>query len=501
MKRVISFLLALVLFCAAIPVGSADSLTNPFTDVDSSDYFYIPVVWAVYYDITTGTSATTFSPNAPCTRAQVVTFLWRTVGSPDPLTTENPFEDVAESAYYFKAVMWAVENGITTGTSDSTFSPDASCTRAQVVTFLHRACGSPAPQKNETSFRDISADAYYYEAVLWAVERGITTGTSAVAFSPETVCNRGQIVTFLYRTVYSEAPLSILSQTEVFYMGGAYCSGDFDIEVTGGVAPYFYQLVLYINDEVKYYPMEASENSKHRLSCSLGGEKFTEDADIRAYIIVEDSSGAKVTSKPIKIYTEFVVDGCTNSYVMTSERETAAFEVSLEGGTAPFTYQWVIRYGYNNEVYMDPVTSSESRNRFEREFTCEELDPYYDVKVYCIITDSHGREARSAQIPLRSMFRITKQPKNCTLVTSTLTGSFSVETKGGLYSYSYNWYVAFDDKVVSIMSVLSSDNENSITYNFKESDFTQYKNIYVYCVIRDGTGKELTTDRAKVTKR
>lgn len=168
-----------------------------FVDVPENAYYAPAVNWAVEKGVTEGTSATTFSPDAACTRAQIVTFLYRAAGSPAVKSTVNPFTDVTASDYYYNAVLWAVENGITTGTSETTFSPNESCTRAQCVTFLYRAVGSAATAK--ASFTDVSADAYYAPAVDWAVEKGVTTGTSATTFSPDAACTRAQIVTFLYR--------------------------------------------------------------------------------------------------------------------------------------------------------------------------------------------------------------------------------------------------------------------------------------------------------------
>ena len=171
-----------------------------FDDVkDPAQYYYEPVYWAVDKSITTGTGAATFSPNAGCTRAQVVTFLWRAAGEPEPTKGDNPFQDVKPNAYYYKAVLWAVEKGITTGTSATTFRPDATCTRGQIVTFLWRYNDMPEPTKTDNPFADVKADQYYYKAVLWAVEKGITKGTSDSKFSPDSTCTRGQIVTFLYR--------------------------------------------------------------------------------------------------------------------------------------------------------------------------------------------------------------------------------------------------------------------------------------------------------------
>ena len=154
------------------------------------------MAWAVEKGVTSGTTATTFSPNASCTRAQTVTFLWRAAGSPKS-SGSNPFSDVSANAYYYDAVLWAVENGITSGTSATTFAPDATVTRGQTVTFLYRAAGSPAATGD--SFSDVSGDAYYANAVAWAVQKGITSGTGNGQFSPNADCTRAQIVTFLFR--------------------------------------------------------------------------------------------------------------------------------------------------------------------------------------------------------------------------------------------------------------------------------------------------------------
>ena len=169
-----------------------------FVDVPASAYYADAVKWAVEKGITTGTSATTFSPEASCTRAQMVTFLWRAAGSPAPKATTTAFTDLDKSAYYYDAVLWAVEQGITTGTSSTTFSPNATVTRGQTVTFLYRFAGQPAVS-GSSSFTDVNSSDYYAAAVQWAKEQGITSGTSDTTFSPTNDCARGQIVTFLYR--------------------------------------------------------------------------------------------------------------------------------------------------------------------------------------------------------------------------------------------------------------------------------------------------------------
>ncbi len=184
--------------CTGCGIELAPMLPNPFLDVPLAQYYATPVLWAVERSITKGLSTTSFGPDAACTRGQIVTFLWRAAGEPEPKSSSNPFWDVPSEQYYYKAVLWAVENGITTGVGAGTFAPESTCTRGQIVTFLHRAKGNPAGGSSNP-FYDISASAYYYSPVLWAVENGITTGTSATTFEPEAPCTRGQIVTFLYR--------------------------------------------------------------------------------------------------------------------------------------------------------------------------------------------------------------------------------------------------------------------------------------------------------------
>lgn len=181
-----------------------DSKIFPLTvggmsDVDSSAYYAQPVRWAVENKVSSGTTAHTFSPDAPCTRGQAVTFLWRAAGCPQPSSAATPFTDVHSNDYYSSAVLWAAERGITNGTSSSTFSPNLTCTRGQCVTFLYRAAGSPSVGSRSVPFVDVPASEYYRVPVIWATENGITSGTTATTFSPLQLCTRGQIVTFLYR--------------------------------------------------------------------------------------------------------------------------------------------------------------------------------------------------------------------------------------------------------------------------------------------------------------
>ncbi|MBQ7475230.1 MAG: S-layer homology domain-containing protein [Clostridia bacterium] len=172
-----------------------------FRDVPADAYFRDAVSWAVENKITSGTSETTFSPDDGCTRGQVVTFLWRLAGSPEPGVTENPFSDVGESDYFFKAVLWAVGGKITVGTGNKTFSPGEVCTRGQIVTFFYRSKGSPAPSGPRNPFADVKKDDYFFDAVLWAAENEITLGTTDASFAPGDTCTRAQVVTFMFRGV------------------------------------------------------------------------------------------------------------------------------------------------------------------------------------------------------------------------------------------------------------------------------------------------------------
>lgn len=192
-------ILSAVLFLQAVPLTTvhAEETTASFSDVAASSYYAEAVEWAAQNKITSGISNNKFGPDNTCTRGQIITFLYRFAGS-EKTSSDYHFADVTGSAYYADAVNWAVENGITSGTSSTTFSPDQPCTRAQAVAFMNRMAGSPCLTTGE-GFNDVGEKAYYYDAVTWAVHNGVTAGTGDGNFSPDAPCKRGQIVTFLYR--------------------------------------------------------------------------------------------------------------------------------------------------------------------------------------------------------------------------------------------------------------------------------------------------------------
>ncbi len=175
--------------------AAAPAKTVQFTDVKPGAYYYDAVQWAVQNDVVSGTTETTFSPDQNCTRGQALLMIWRAEGSPAPRSRKNPFTDVADSAYYHDAALWAAERGLVTG---STMQPDEPVTRGTMVTFLYRNAGSPAVSGG-TAFADVPQNAWFAKPVAWATSRKITSGTSGNTFSPDTVCTRGQIVTFLYK--------------------------------------------------------------------------------------------------------------------------------------------------------------------------------------------------------------------------------------------------------------------------------------------------------------
>ncbi len=204
MKKGISIVLALVLVTGCL-AGSVCAAGASFTDVKESDYFYNPVQWAVENGVTSGMGDNRFGPLHPCTRGQVVTFLWRAAGSPSPSSDSNPFVDVGTDDYFYTPVLWAVENGITAGVGANRFGPNQTCTRAQIVTFLWKSQNAPEPSNPNAGFSDVDVSAYYAESVAWAVENSVTAGMGNNQFAPEATCTRGQVMTFLYKTANPDA--------------------------------------------------------------------------------------------------------------------------------------------------------------------------------------------------------------------------------------------------------------------------------------------------------
>ena len=249
-KQFLSLLLALCMAASLLAIpGFAQ---GRFADVAADAYYAEAVNWAVEKAVTAGTSAATFSPDDTCTRAQMVTFLWRTAGSPAPAHSGSAFMDVARGSYYEKAVIWAAENNITSGTAPFTFSPNNTVTRAEAVTFLWRLAGEARLVKT-MPFTDVNNLAFYTNAVLWALQQGITSGTTATTFSPDDPCTRAQIVTFLHR--YSQTPAPADEQLKTNYpvilVHGLLGWGSYDD----------------LNPYIPYWGMTCADVVKHLRSC------------------------------------------------------------------------------------------------------------------------------------------------------------------------------------------------------------------------------------------
>ena len=506
MKRVLSMILCIGMLMSLFVCTAIAGDPNPFADVKESDYFYEPVLWAVANGITTGTSKDKFSPENPCTRGQVVTFLWRAAGKPEPTQTENPFTDVPTTQYYYKAVLWAVEEGITNGLTKDTFGPDKSCTRAQVVTFLWRAAGKTAPEKTDNPFSDVAQGTYYYEAVLWAVEKGITTGTSKTAFSPDKTCTRGQIVTFIYRYMTSSDPLEIVFQPEDYQMGSSQENAEFSATIKGGSAPYTYRwVVLYDNEEVRPDPVTTT-GKIHVFTYNFSDYDFEENRGIGVYCIITDSKGATVETDFAEVlqyvYKPMTITSQPADYQMEGSQEDAEFTVCVEGGRAPYVYHWFVAYD-NEEIIVDPVESDETSNTLLWNVSDYDFDEYNGIGVYCKIVDARGNSIESEFAVIEQYvykpLSIKTQPADYQMTGSQEDATFTIELEGGRGPYTYRWFVMYGDNApVWTDTVESNERSNTFTWNFSDYDFDDYSVIKVGCIVGDAKGDGLQSDFAIV---
>lgn len=474
-------------------------MNNPFTDVAEAHYFYAPVLWAVSEGVTTGTTATTFSPLNVCTRAQVVTFLWRAAGSPEPMKSSNPFTDVPENIYYYKAVLWAVENGITTGTSATTFSPESPCTRGQVVTFLHRAAGSPAPTSSVNPFSDVKDSLYYYNPILWAVEMGITNGTSATTFGPEETCIRAQIVTFLYRFYCRD--LEIVSHPKSYRMTSSQELVYFDLEISGGSAPYTYRWYVSYDETEVLGDINTTDSTEYTFGWTFSDYDFDECGQILVYCEVTDANGDVVISDYAEVQekSDFRLVSSPSNYQMTSSDELATFTVSVAGGKAPYSYHWFVYYD-EEEVDCGAVVDNSTSNTLEWRFTDYDFDDHRDIFVRCVVSDSTGAyvETSRAYVVPKTNFALVSSPSHYYMSSSDEVAEFTVKVTGGAPDYTYHWLVCYDQEVVDCGYVKDDAPANTLEWRFTDYDFDETSNIYVYCEVFDSTGAKVTSQRAYV---
>jgi len=425
MKRILSILVVLVfaLQCFGITVLAS---SHPFKDVPEGAYYEEAVVWAVEKAITTGTSATTFAPKMTCDRSQAVTFLWRAAGSPEPTSAENPFGDVKADAYYYKAVLWAVEKGITSGTGNGKFSPLMKCDRSQIVTFLWRATGNERVEA-DNPFSDVSDTAYYAEAVLWAVEKGITTGTGGNKFSPFMICDRSQIVTFLYRAFKEPPHEHIFGEWKE--TSPATCTddgintrvcecGEMQTETIPALGH------LFGDWSVSVLPTYDDEGKDVR-SCNKCG--ITEERIIP--VLIPDPFEIKI--QPVSVKADI--------------GDTATFMVETTGGKPSIGYQWQIDYGNGFEDISGAIASSYS-------FTVTEEYRKADAQFRCVAVDALAQRLTSDTVSINYPLWFDYEEKTLAVEPNTI-NTLSVDPKGGTAPYTYEWEVLYNNEWVSVSSL------------------------------------------------
>ena len=384
------------------PLVIAEGFDNPFVDVKESDYFYSAVAWAVMSGVTAGVDATHFGPNKTCTRAQAVSFIYRAAGSPDVSGVANPFKDVKESDYFYKAVLWAVENGITAGMSADKFAPNGNCTRGQIVCFIYRWAGSPKVEGAENPFKDVKTGDYYYDAVLWAVKNGITAGMSADKFAPNNKCTRGQIVCFLERWM-QQGDLEIVAQPKSYKMTSSQEDATFTVTVKGEAHPYTYTWYV-LKDNEEYTETHRTSATSDTLTYNFTDYDFELYRGISIYCVIKDVHGQTLKTVYVSIISKDGSSAATpltiltqpKNYQMQYSQEKAAFAVSVSGGTAPYSYRWYVEK--DNDQYNELHTTTAVADTFTYEFSDYDFEDYRDITVYCVITDANGQKVTTVYV-------------------------------------------------------------------------------------------------------
>ena len=438
-------LLSLALILCLLLGTTALAAENPFHDVNSSDYFYEPVLWAVENGVTAGVTPTSFAPNAPCTRGQTVAFLWRALGKPTPQKTENPFTDVAASAYYYTPVLWAVEKGVTYGISATQFGPEATVTRSQVVTFLWRAAGSPAAATSTNPFTDVRASEYYYKAVLWAAEKSITAGVTPTSFAPNAPCTRAQIVSFLHRyitKVVSPAPLplTIVQQPQSSTVAPGEIFQSMHISVSGGKAPYVYRAEGFDTGSNTWIDVATSEPTT-QTSWDPGLTARDKPGSANYHIIVTDANGDRVVSEEVTLSVSggplHITAHPSNATVQPGEMLTT-LNIQVSGGVPDYYY-------YQAEMYVEG-TGWKLLGEHESVYTQWKFNGYAPTTAgtyrYRIsVTDSSGTKVTSNEaiitVTVEIPLTIVQQPQSSTVAPGEIFQSMHISVSGGKAPYVY----------------------------------------------------------------
>ena len=451
-------LLSLALILCLLLGTTALAAENPFHDVNSSDYFYEPVLWAVENGVTAGVTPTSFAPNAPCTRGQTVAFLWRALGKPTPQKTENPFTDVAASAYYYTPVLWAVENGVTYGISATQFGPEATVTRSQVVTFLWRAAGSPAAATSTNPFTDVRASEYYYKAVLWAAENGITAGVTPTSFAPNAPCTRAQIVSFLHRyitKVVSPAPLplTIVQQPQSSTVAPGEVFHSMRISISGGKAPHVYRAEGFDTGSNTWIDVATSEPTT-QTSWDPALTARDQPGSANYHIIVTDANGDRVISEEVTLSVSggplHITAHPSNATVQPGEMLTT-LNIQVSGGVPNYYY-------YQAEMYVEG-TGWKLLGEHESVYTQWKFNGNAPTtpgtyRYRISVTDSAGTKVTSneAIITVKSDLRITAHPTGATVAPNSKLTTLNISIAGGIKPYHYvkeQYYEGIGWKVIA----------------------------------------------------
>ena len=451
-------LLSLALILCLLLGTTALAAENPFHDVNSSDYFYEPVLWAVENGVTAGVTPTSFAPNAPCTRGQTVAFLWRALGKPTPQKTENPFTDVAASAYYYTPVLWAVENGVTYGISATQFGPEATVTRSQVVTFLWRAAGSPAAATSTNPFTDVRASEYYYKAVLWAAENGITAGVTPTSFAPNAPCTRAQIVSFLHRyitKVVSPAPLplTIVQQPQSSTVAPGEVFHSMRISISGGKAPDVYRAEGFDTGSNTWIDVATSEPTT-QTSWDPALTARDQPGSANYHIIVTDANGDRVISEEVTLSVSggplHITAHPSNATVQPGEMLTT-LNIQVSGGVPNYYY-------YQAEMYVEG-TGWKLLGEHESVYTQWKFNGNAPTtpgtyRYRISVTDSAGTKVTSneAIITVKSDLRITAHPTGATVAPNSKLTTLNISIAGGIKPYHYvkeQYYEGIGWKVIA----------------------------------------------------
>lgn len=462
--RIAALILCLILVLLSLPLSAAE---HSFTDVPAGAYYEEAVVWAVEKGITAGTSQAKFSPKMVCDRSQAVTFLWRAAGSPEPVNENMAFTDVKADAYYAKAVLWAVEEGITSGTGGNKFSPLMKCDRSQIVTFLWRAMGAPETAMTNP-FADVKDDAYYLDAVLWAVDMGITSGTGGNNFSPKMSCDRSQIVTFLYRC-FKEAPhehsfgewtvtTPAGCMTEGVETGACECGAT----ETRAIAATGHSFGAWSVSVEPTYDDEGVEVAV----CSACGEETTRAIPV----IIPDPF--EIKSQPVSVDAD--------------AGDTVEFVIVISGGKPSHSYQWQLKYADTDFEDIEGAVS------YSYSLTLTEEHRSRGASFRCIATDALGQELVSDTVSVNYPVWFDYADV-CVDIAPDTDHIINCEPKGGNAPYSYEWEVldvAANEWVkASSLDIAELGTDGEASFNVKATGYVAEYYDSFRCKVTDAKGE------------